>query len=90
MEQNYFHPIITLLLAFVSLLVIFLLVLFYRHRSQFIGNNLPPGQVGYRNENKLVKVWFPSSVDKIFPSSPKTSSVEEGSKMRKMLPNLRM
>ncbi|PRQ58081.1 putative cytochrome P450 [Rosa chinensis] len=141
MEQYYFQPI-TLLLGFVSFLAISLLVLFYRHRSQFTSNNLPPGNVGYpvigetyefvssgqkghpekfildrvnkhssqvfktsligertaffcgtacnkflfSNENKLVKVWFPSCVDKIFPSST-GSAAEEATKMRRMLPN---
>nr|UVC46137.1 cytochrome P450 [Ilex asprella] len=41
----------------------------------------------FSNENKLVQVWFPSSVNKVFPSSTQTSSREEATKMRKMLPN---
>ncbi|KMS97131.1 hypothetical protein BVRB_7g177960 [Beta vulgaris subsp. vulgaris] len=41
----------------------------------------------YSNENKLVQAWWPSSVDKIFPSSTQTSSKEESKKMRKLLPN---
>ncbi|KNA14400.1 hypothetical protein SOVF_107660 [Spinacia oleracea] len=41
----------------------------------------------YSNENKLVQAWWPSSVDKIFPSSTQTSSKEEAKKMRKLLPN---
>ncbi|GFS44287.1 cytochrome P450, family 716, subfamily A, polypeptide 1 [Actinidia rufa] len=41
----------------------------------------------FSNENKLVQSWWPSSVDKIFPSSTQTSSKEEAIKMRKMLPN---
>ncbi|XP_050288432.1 beta-amyrin 28-monooxygenase-like [Quercus robur] len=41
----------------------------------------------YSNENKLVTAWWPSSVNKIFPSSLQTSSNEESKKMRKMLPN---
>ncbi|GMQ07595.1 hypothetical protein CsSME_00051729 [Camellia sinensis var. sinensis] len=41
----------------------------------------------FQNENKLVQSWWPSSVDKIFPSSNQTSSKEEAIKMRKMLPN---
>ncbi|XP_009787233.1 beta-amyrin 28-monooxygenase [Nicotiana tabacum] len=41
----------------------------------------------FSNENKLVQAWWPSSVDKIFPSSTQTSSKEEAIKMRKMLPN---
>ncbi|XP_047314250.1 beta-amyrin 28-monooxygenase-like [Impatiens glandulifera] len=41
----------------------------------------------FSNENKLVQSWWPSSVDKIFPSSNQTSSMEEAIKMRKMLPN---
>ncbi|KAI3775259.1 hypothetical protein L1987_49830 [Smallanthus sonchifolius] len=40
----------------------------------------------FSNENKLVQAWWPSSVDKIFPSSDKTSKIE-AIKMRKMLPN---
>lgn len=41
----------------------------------------------FSNENKLVQSWWPSSVNKIFPSSNQTSSKEEATKMRKMLPN---
>nr|UVC46133.1 cytochrome P450 [Ilex asprella] len=41
----------------------------------------------FSNENKVVQVWFPSSVNKVFPSSTQTSSREEATKMRKMLPN---
>ena len=41
----------------------------------------------FSNENKLVTVWWPSSVNKIFPSSTQTSSQVEASKIRKMLPN---
>ncbi|XP_015081942.1 beta-amyrin 28-monooxygenase-like [Solanum pennellii] len=41
----------------------------------------------FSNENKLVQTWWPSSVDKVFPSSTQTSSKEEAIKMRKMLPN---
>ncbi|GJY83122.1 beta-amyrin 28-oxidase-like protein [Tanacetum coccineum] len=40
----------------------------------------------FSNENKLVQGWWPASVDKIFPSSDKTSKIE-AIKMRKMLPN---
>ncbi|KAI3780536.1 hypothetical protein L2E82_10518 [Cichorium intybus] len=40
----------------------------------------------FSNENKLVQAWWPSSVDKIFPSSNQTSKIE-AIKMRKMLPN---
>jgi len=40
----------------------------------------------YSNETKLVQAWWPSSVDKIFPSSANTSS-EAAKKMRKLLPN---
>ncbi|KAK6272847.1 hypothetical protein POUND7_009930 [Theobroma cacao] len=40
----------------------------------------------FSNENKLVTAWWPSSVDKIFPSSLQTSSKEESKKMRKLLP----
>ncbi|KAL2458179.1 Cytochrome [Forsythia ovata] len=41
----------------------------------------------FSNENKLVQSWWPSSVNKVFPSSTQTSSKEEAIKMRKMLPN---
>ncbi|XVE86035.1 hypothetical protein DITRI_Ditri18aG0004000 [Diplodiscus trichospermus] len=41
----------------------------------------------FSNENKLVTAWFPNSVNKIFPSSTQTSSIEESKKMRKLLPN---
>ncbi|KAK4483729.1 hypothetical protein RD792_010931 [Penstemon davidsonii] len=42
----------------------------------------------FSNENKLVQAWWPSSVDKVFPSSSsQSSSKEEAIKMRKMLPN---
>ncbi|XP_058188421.1 beta-amyrin 28-monooxygenase-like [Rhododendron vialii] len=37
----------------------------------------------FSNENKLVRAWWPSSVNKIFP----TSSKEEAIRLRKMLPN---
>ncbi|CBI20810.3 unnamed protein product, partial [Vitis vinifera] len=40
----------------------------------------------FSNENKLVTAWWPSSVNKIFPSSLQTSSQEESKKMRKLLP----
>ncbi|KAF9589676.1 hypothetical protein IFM89_027008, partial [Coptis chinensis] len=40
----------------------------------------------FSNENKLVTVWFPSSVNKIFPFSLQSSGNEECKKMRKMLP----
>lgn len=140
MELNFY---LTLLLGFVSFITFSLFFLFYRHRSQFTGNNLPPGKVGYpvigesyeflatgwkghpekfifdrmtkyssevfktsifgekacifagaacnkflfSNENKLVTAWWPSSVNKVFPSSMETSAKEEAKKMRKMLPN---
>nr|ALM25789.1 cytochrome P450 716A96 [Salvia pomifera] len=42
----------------------------------------------FSNENKLVRAWWPASVDKVFPSSSETSSSqEEAIKMRRMLPN---
>ncbi|KAL6192266.1 hypothetical protein ACLB2K_038651 [Fragaria x ananassa] len=142
MELNFY---LTLLLGFVSFITFSLFFLFYRHRSQFTGNNLPPGKVGYpvigesyeflstgwkghpekfifdrmnkfssevfktslfgekacifagaacnkflfSNENKLVTAWWPSSVNKVFPSSVEdnSSAKEEAKKMRKMLPN---
>ncbi|KAF6142976.1 hypothetical protein GIB67_014543 [Kingdonia uniflora] len=40
----------------------------------------------FSNENKLVISWWPRSVNKIFPSSLQTSSIEEAKKMRKLLP----
>ncbi|XP_057958888.1 beta-amyrin 28-monooxygenase-like [Malania oleifera] len=39
----------------------------------------------FSNENKLVTVWWPNSVNKIFPSSQQNSSKEESKKMRKLL-----
>ncbi|XAR63788.1 hypothetical protein NMG60_11023871 [Bertholletia excelsa] len=41
----------------------------------------------FSNENKLVQSWWPSNVNKIFPSSTQTSSKEEAIKFRKILPN---
>ncbi|KAM2918153.1 hypothetical protein FF1_046848 [Malus domestica] len=41
----------------------------------------------FSNENKLVAAWWPSSVNKVFPSSMETSAKKEAKKMRKMLPN---
>ncbi|XP_057768167.1 beta-amyrin 28-monooxygenase-like [Salvia miltiorrhiza] len=42
----------------------------------------------FSNENKLVRAWWPASVDKVFPSSSaSSSSQEEAIKMRRMLPN---
>ncbi|CAI9099010.1 OLC1v1035754C1 [Oldenlandia corymbosa var. corymbosa] len=46
----------------------------------------PGNKFLFSNENKLVQAWWPSSVDKVFPSS-NGSSKEEAIKMRKMLPN---
>lgn len=40
----------------------------------------------FSNENKLVTAWWPSSVNKVFPSSLQTSSQAEAKKMRKLLP----
>ncbi|XP_065880575.1 beta-amyrin 28-monooxygenase-like [Euphorbia lathyris] len=40
----------------------------------------------FSNENKLVQAWWPDSVNKIFPSSLKSSSKEEAIRMRKLLP----
>ncbi|KAG6431598.1 hypothetical protein SASPL_109677 [Salvia splendens] len=41
----------------------------------------------FSNENKLVRAWWPASVDKVFPSSSSSSSSqEEAIKMRRMLP----
>ncbi|KAA8520997.1 hypothetical protein F0562_011670 [Nyssa sinensis] len=40
----------------------------------------------FSNENKLVHAWWPSSVDKIFPSSQQTSSKEAAKNLRKLLP----
>ncbi|XP_030944408.1 beta-amyrin 28-monooxygenase-like [Quercus lobata] len=44
MEQNFY---LSLLLLFVSFITLSLFFLFYRHRSNFTGPNLPPGKVGY-------------------------------------------
>ncbi|KAM3360785.1 beta-amyrin 28-monooxygenase-like [Capsicum galapagoense] len=45
----------------------------------------------FSNENKLVQVWWPDSINKIFPSSTdhqnKTSINEQGIKVRRLLPN---
>ncbi|KAG6411601.1 hypothetical protein SASPL_129684 [Salvia splendens] len=42
----------------------------------------------FSNENKLVRAWWPASVDKVFPSSSESSSSqEEAVKMRRMLPS---
>ncbi|CAN4110042.1 unnamed protein product [Withania somnifera] len=44
----------------------------------------------FSNENKLVQVWWPDTVNKIFPSSAdqnNTSIHEQGIKMRRLLPN---
>ncbi|KAF5936516.1 hypothetical protein HYC85_027645 [Camellia sinensis] len=41
----------------------------------------------FSNENRLVQAWWPSSVDKVFPSSTQTSSKQESIILRKMLPN---
>ncbi|KAH6755663.1 cytochrome P450 [Perilla frutescens var. hirtella] len=41
----------------------------------------------FSNENKLVHVWWPASLDKVFPYSNQTSLKEEAIKMRKMVPN---
>ncbi|KAL7165798.1 hypothetical protein ACSBR2_036631 [Camellia fascicularis] len=40
----------------------------------------------FSDENKLVTAWWPSSINKIFPSSNQTSSNDEMKKMRKLLP----
>ncbi|KAJ0673819.1 putative protopanaxadiol 6-hydroxylase [Helianthus annuus] len=41
----------------------------------------------FSNENKHVQVWWPASVNKIFPSSGKASK-KEADKMKKMLPTI--
>lgn len=41
----------------------------------------------FSNEGKAVTAWWPSSVNKIFPSSAQTSSNLESLKMRRMLPH---
>ncbi|KAL5541064.1 hypothetical protein UlMin_042637 [Ulmus minor] len=41
----------------------------------------------FSNEDKLVTVWWPRSVNKVFPSTMNTSTQVEARKMRKMLPN---
>ena len=134
---------LSLLLGFVTLVSVAFFVLFYKHRSNFTGTNLPPGKIGYpvigesfeflssgwkghpekfifdrmskfsteifktsifgepaaifcgsacnkflfSNENKLVTAWWPSSVNKVFPTSQLTSSQSEAKKMRKLLPH---
>lgn len=49
------------------------------------------GQNGHKflfsNENNLVDVWFPPTLDKLFPYIMKTSSKEERFKFKQMLPN---
>lgn len=40
----------------------------------------------FSNEGKLVRTWWPESVNKIFPTSLQTSATEESKKMRHMLP----
>ncbi|XP_042488683.1 beta-amyrin 28-monooxygenase-like [Macadamia integrifolia] len=40
----------------------------------------------FSNVNKLVTPWWPRSVEKIFPTSLQTSTIEESKKMRKLLP----
>ncbi|XP_058184811.1 beta-amyrin 28-monooxygenase-like [Rhododendron vialii] len=42
----------------------------------------------FSNENKLVRVWYPRSLDKVFLTTTQTSTDEEGFKVRKFLPNL--
>ncbi|PIA51800.1 hypothetical protein AQUCO_01100579v1 [Aquilegia coerulea] len=48
------------------------------------------GQAGnkfvFSNENKLVRLWFPRTVDQIFPYSTETSSHTETLILRKLLP----
>ena len=41
----------------------------------------------FSNENKLVAVWWPASVNKVFPSSTQSTDAQsEAKKMRKLLP----
>ncbi|XP_073051450.1 beta-amyrin 28-monooxygenase-like [Primulina eburnea] len=42
----------------------------------------------FSNENKLVQSWWPSSVDKLFPTSAQTSFKKESIRMRKILTNV--
>lgn len=62
-------------------------------RSSLFGENIivfygaAANKFLFSNENKLVQLWWPNSVNKLFPSSTQTSSKEEAIKMRKMLPN---
>ncbi|KAM4102282.1 hypothetical protein ACB094_05G212300 [Castanea mollissima] len=42
----------------------------------------------FSNENKLVTTWWPNSVNKIFPSTQKSSSSKESKILRKLLPNI--
>lgn len=46
----------------------------------------PGNKFLFSNENRLVTAWWPSSIDKVFPSSTQTSSNDEMRKMRKLLP----
>lgn len=41
----------------------------------------------FSNENKLVTAWWPTSVNRVFPTSTQTSSNLESLKMRRMLPH---
>ncbi|KAM0960193.1 hypothetical protein ACFX2C_025263 [Malus domestica] len=138
MEEHYFFLNPLFWATSVSFVSLSLVVLLYRHRSQFTSENLPPGNVGYpvigesfkflasgwkgqpekfffdritkfssqvfktslfgeqaaifcgaacnkflfSNENKLVAVWYPSSIQMVFPSSTETSK----KKFRKLIP----
>nr|POF04423.1 beta-amyrin 28-oxidase [Quercus suber] len=42
----------------------------------------------FSNENNLVTTWWPNSVNKIFPSTQKSSSSKESKNLRKLLPNI--
>ncbi|KAL7137790.1 hypothetical protein ABFS83_10G116600 [Erythranthe nasuta] len=58
------------------------------HPEKFVLDRMAYGnKFLFSNENKLVRVWFPSGIDRIFPSSTRSSSEKEGIKLRRMLNN---
>ncbi|XP_074267563.1 beta-amyrin 28-monooxygenase-like [Silene latifolia] len=42
----------------------------------------------FSKEGKLVEVWWPSSVNKIFPSTTQTDSREEAKNLKKLIPSI--
>ncbi|KAH7837314.1 hypothetical protein Vadar_012418 [Vaccinium darrowii] len=63
----------------------------YVFKTSLIGESLAIfcGAAGHKflfsNESKLVRTWYPRSIERIFTSSPHTSSSLEALKMRKMV-----